>query len=279
MSHSLTYGAAYQPAAAGRMYTGAMTPRHRSARAIVILLSLFLLPVSLIPSTWGTFFHYPLLPPIWWTENFLLIFAALVLIYKLLTGSRMATATFRFLLVPILLLGLWQIISLAWNGRDADMRIYSLSQSLLMVAAVLSGTILASGLDATQRLRLARWLVWLVGGIVSVYAGLSLVFPGWRPSYDWLNVSTKGLSFIRMYGPLGTSTTLNFVLLPMLGICVGMLFLPRTWKPIWIAAALFFTGCIVLTGSRGGVVSFAAFCVLLLPAVRIRSMMFHLERF
>lgn len=274
MNNTAVYGAAYQSGMTQWAYPALTAPGRRSARSVIVLLSLFLLPVSLIPSTKGTFFHFPLLPHIWWTENLLLIFALLVLLYKFFTGSRIATSTFWFLLAPMLLLGLWQIASLTWNDRDANMRIYSLSQSLLMCAAVLSGTILASGMGTNERIRLARWLVLIVGGIVSVYAGLSVLFPGWRPSYDWVRSSTKGLGFIRMYGPLGTSTTLNFVLLPMLGICVGMLFLPRTWKPVWIAASLFFTGCIVLTGSRGGLISFAAFCVLLLPAVRIRSMMF-----
>lgn len=274
MADSLTYGAAYQPRASAWMNPGVSARRQRSARPVIVLLSLFLLPISLVPSTWGITFHFPLLPNLWWAENFLVIFVAFALVYKLLTGSRVATSTFRFFLAPVLVLGLWQIFSLFWNHRDSDMRIYSFCQSLLMCAAVISGTILVSGLDTAQRLRLARWLVWIVGGIVSVYAGLSLIFPGWRPSYEWVNPNTKGLSFIRMYGPLGTSTTLNFLLLPLLGICVGMLFLPRTWKPVWITAALFFTACIVLTGSRGGLISFAAFCVLLLPAVRIRSMMF-----
>jgi hypothetical protein len=246
----------------------------RSAWNTVILLALFLLPVSLVPATWGTFFRIPPLPYIWWTENLLLMFAVVVLALKFLTGSRISLSTRRWLLTPMLALTLWQIISLVWNERDRDMRLYSFTQSLLMCAAVVAGTLLASGMSTIERLRLARWLTWLVGGVVAVYAGLSLVFPGWRPSYDYADLSTKGLSFIRMYGPLGTSTTLNFVLLPMLGICVGMLFLPQSWKPVWAAAAIFFSGCVVLTGSRGGLLSFAVFCVLLLPSLRLRSVVF-----
>ena len=58
----------------------------RSAWNIVVLLSLFLLPVSLIPSTWVTFYHFPLLPYVWWTENAVLIFAFIVLAAKFMTG-------------------------------------------------------------------------------------------------------------------------------------------------------------------------------------------------
>ncbi len=268
------YGVAYQSGIRQPAYPAFVVPTRHSARGVIVLLALFLLPVSLIPSTWGTFFHIPLLPYIWWTENVLLLFALLVIAYKFLTGSRICTSTFRWLVAPMMLLGLWQTVSLIWNQRDAGMRLYSFSQSLLMCAAVISATILASGMSTIERLRLARRLVWVVGGIMAVYMGLSLVFPNWRPSYDWVDPSSKGLSFIRMFGPLGTSTTLNFALLPLLGISVGMMFLPHTWKPVWALAALFFSSCIVLTGSRGGLVSFVAFCVLLLPAVRIRSMMF-----
>lgn len=269
-----TYGMPSQAGLHGYGAYATHAPSRRSAWNIVILLTLFLVPVSLLPSTWGTFFHFPLLPYVWWTENALLIFAVIVLAAKFLTGAKIRTSTIRWLLIPMLLLGLWQTISLAWNDRERDLRLYSFVQSLLMVAAVLAGAMLASGLSWVERLRLARWLVVVLGGIVAVYVGLSVIFPGWRPSYDWVDPSSKGLSFIRLFGPLGTSTTLNFVLLPLLGVCVGMMFLPHAWKPVWGLAALFFSACIVLTGSRGGLMSFAAFCILLLPSLRIRSFVF-----
>jgi hypothetical protein len=247
-----------------------------SAWSILILLACFLLPVSLVPSTWGTFFRVPPLPYIWWTDNLLLAFGIVVVGFRLLGGSgaRIHASTRRWFLLPSLTLGIWQTMSLAWNDRDGFMTLYSFQQSLLMCSALLAGTMLTSGLGLGERLRLARWLAVLVSWIVAVYAGLSFVFPAWRPSYEWSDLSTKGLNFIRLFGPLGTSTTLNFALTPVLGVCVGMLFLPRTWKLFWGGLALFVVACIVATGSRGGLVSFAAFCLLLLVSLRLRSILF-----
>ncbi len=247
-----------------------------SARGIMLLLNCFLLPVSLIPASWGSSFQIPPLPYLWWTDNVLLVFVALVMGFRLVFGSaaRVSRSTKRWFLLPLFALGCWQLVSVAWNGRDGFMRWYSVAQTLLMGSAVLSGILLASGLALGERLRLARWLVVSVGGVVAVYVGLSVVFPTWRPSYDSVDLSTKGLGFIRVFGPLGTSTTLNFMLLPVLGVCVGMLFLPQTWKLIWGGISLFILACIVLTGSRGGLVSFAAFCVLLLLSLRLRSILY-----
>lgn len=266
------YGLPYQAGAGYVPYAPAVPISQRSAKGALILLGLFLLPVSLIPWSRGEMFRVPPFPPIWWTEHALMAFCFLVLGLKFLTGARLRSSTVRWLLAPMILLGIWQMISIAWNDRDTEMRLYSFAQSMLMCAAVMAGVVIVSGMNPIERLRFARGLVWLVGGIIAVYVSLSLVFPAWRPSYAYMDSTTPSLGYIRLLGPLGTSTTLNFVLIPLLGVCVGMLFLPRSWKGFWIVAALFFAASIILTGSRGGLLSLAAFCVLLLPALRIRSM-------
>lgn len=266
------YGLPYQAGAGFVPYAPAVPISQRSAKGALILLGLFLLPVSLIPWSRGEMFRVPPFPPIWWTEHALMAFCFLVLSLKFLTGARLRSSTVRWLLAPMILLGIWQMISIAWNDRDTEMRLYSFAQSTLMCAAVMTGVVIVSGMNPIERLRFARGLVWLVGGIIAVYVSLSLVFPAWRPSYAYMDSTTRSLGFIRLLGPLGTSTTLNFVLLPLLGVCVGMLFLLRSWKGFWIVAALFFAASVILTGSRGGLLSLAAFCVLLLPALRIRSM-------
>jgi len=42
---------------------------------LAALLSVFLLPVSLVPSTYGFMFRIPPLPIAWWTDYLVLIFA------------------------------------------------------------------------------------------------------------------------------------------------------------------------------------------------------------
>jgi len=205
-----------------------------------------------------------------------LIFAGVVVLFRVFGEfSYGIDRSCKFwVLVPVLLLGGWQIVSITWNDRDADMRWYSLLQSLLMCAALTSGVLLASGLPFASRVRLARWVAMVVTAITAVYAGLSFVFPGWRPSASGMDIATQGLGFIRLFGPLGTATTLNFILTPILGLCVGMMFLPRTFKPFWAVMSLFIVVCILATGSRGGLVCFAALAFFLVVRVRLRSLLF-----
>lgn len=238
----------------------------------------FLLAVSLIPATRGIMFRMPPLPMVWWKVNLMLMFAVVVVLFRWLGGyrCRLSRSTRRWFLMPILLLGLWQVISLAWNGQESLMRQYSFVQSVAMCAAVLSGVLLTSGLAYTTRMRVGRGLTLLIAFVVAVYMGLSFVFPGWRPSTAWVDRTTGTLGFIRVFGPLGTATTLNFVLVPALGFSIGMLVRPNSIKIYWSAASLFFIVAILSTGSRGGLVSLAAFAILLVLSLRLRSILFLL---
>ena len=76
--------------------------------------------------------------------------------------------------------------------------------------------------DGPSRRRFARLVTLLLGGIVAVYVMLSFVFPSWRLSAAWANLITPALGFIRVYGPLGSSTTLNLVLVPALAVSLGV---------------------------------------------------------
>lgn len=248
----------------------------RSGWIAAAFLSAFILPVSFVPSSRGLVFEIPALPTMWWTDNLLLLFALSVVPIRWLGGaSRMPKRTTRRWFVwPLLLLGMWQVVSLAWNGRDATMRHYSFVQSLCMCAAVCSGVWLASGLPHATRLQLARGTTLLIAFVIAVYMGLSFVFPSWRPSAEWRDLTTPSLGFIRVYGPLGTATTLNFLLLPVLGFCVGMSFVPSLGRLIWMGLAVFFILAILATGSRGGVLGLSTFAVLIAAAIRVRAVLF-----
>lgn len=244
-----------------------------SPTMVVFLLAIFLLPVALWPASYGRFFRIPPLPPLWWSDNLLLPFLLLALAARSLgwIAPALNRSTWRWLLLPMGMLGFWQTISLVWNGRDGFMRSYSFVQSLLMCAAVAVAVALTSGLSRVARFRALRNASLMIMAIVLIYAMLSVAVPGWRPSAGSVDREAQGLGFIRIMGPLGTPVTLNFMLTPLLGVCVGMLFLPGTIKIFWMLAGLFIMACIVGTGSRGGLVSFAAFAVLLMLALRLRA--------
>jgi hypothetical protein len=277
---ALTFQRLREPLVRQSFYRGAAVEFRDSGATATILaiLLLFLLPVSLIPSTRGILFRLYPLPTAWWTDNLVVIFAVSVLVLRLLGpfSRPIARSTRRWLLLPILALGLWQTISLTWNGRDGFMRSYSFLQSLFMCAAVLSGVLLASGLSGPTRFRVGRGITLFIAFIAAVYGGLSFIFPSWRPSTAWMDRTTLSLGFIRVFGPLGGATTLNFVLTPALGFSVGMALRPGMVRLFWGATSVFFVAAIVLTGSRGGLVSLAAFTAILVVSLRLRSLAFLL---
>jgi hypothetical protein len=233
---------------------------------------MFILPVSLIPATRGIFVRLPPFPNAWWTVYFLVIFAAAALLFRFLGFSRRVhRSTFWLFLVPILLLGTWQLISLSWNGQDNYLRLYSFLQSVCMCAAIIGAVSVGSGLSFPHRMRIASGLTILIAFVVFVYVGLSFIFPSLRPSHDYMDRTAEGLGFIRIFGPLGKSTTLNFIILPALGYSLGKVFVPSSTRLLWLLLTLFFVGCIVSTGSRGGILCLATFTLLLLLFGRLRA--------
>lgn len=267
-----------RPSIGFRSHGSAGLAIHRapSGQGILFVLLLFLVPVSLLPSTRGFLFRLFPLPRAWWSDNLVFIFALCLLALRLMGAfpRPVARSTRRWYLFPVLALAAWQTISLLWDGRDWFMRSYSFMQSLLMVSAILSGVLLVSGFSDATRIRFGRGLTLFIAFVAAVYGGLSFVFPSWRPSYAWVDRTTRTLGFIRVFGPLGTATTLNFILLPALGFCVGMFFQRGVTRVFWGAMSLFFITMIVLTGSRGGLLSFISFCLLMLLSLRIRSIVY-----
>lgn len=255
-------------------HDAAMILRSRpSAWSILILLACFLLPVSLIPSTWGRTIPVPLIGPVWWTDAFMLVFATAAMTLRLLGffSYRSERTTRRRVLYPFLTLGLWQSVSVAWNGREAALKPYSVLESALMCGTVLAAVSLGSGLGDLHRRRFARLVTLLLGGIVFSYIILSFIFPGWRPSAAWSNLVTPSLGFIRAFGPLGSSTTLNFILVPALGLSIGALLSRCSLKSWWAGASVFFVIAVLATGSRGGLVCLAGFTLALVIALGVRS--------
>jgi len=245
-----------------------------SPRFLFFLLALFLVPVAFVPATRGFFVHIPPLPQAWWTVYLILLFGAVTLTVRWLGfAQRIARPTRLYLVIPFALLGLWQMVSVLWNGQPVAVRLYSCMQSLAMCSAVLGAVWLCSGLSLEARIRLGTRLTMLIGAIVFVYGGLSFVFPSLRPSSTWMDRTAEGLGFVRIFGPLGRSTTLNFAILPALGFSFGMVFLRPGKRALWILLTLFFTSCILATGSRGGILCLATFGMLLLIWGRSRAVL------
>jgi len=138
-----------------------------------------------------------------------------------------------------------------------------------MVLPVLTAVLLVSGLSYINRMKVVCWLVLILTFIMFVYMGLSFAFPGLRPSTAWIDRLAPGLGFIRVFGPLSPSTSLNFILFPILGFTTGLLFIPGRSKAFWgfITFVIFVT--IIGTGSRGAILCMVAFVLLLLVALRV----------
>lgn len=228
----------------------------------LILLLIFVLPVALIPSTRGTFVNLPFLPPLWWTVYALFVFSLCVFVWRGLVSSLAPDRrTMLHFLAPAALLAVWQCVSLAWNGQDMDLRRYSFIQTAGMMGALSTGALLCSGLPWSARLRVARGVTLMVVFVIAIYAGLSFFHPGLRPSEAWMDRTSEGLGFTRVFGPLGTATTLNFILLPSLGFSFGMAAGYALHRVTWTIVTVFLFLCILATGSRMGILGIACFAL------------------
>lgn len=243
---------------------------------VATLIACFLVPVSLIPASRGYFFNIPPLPTVWWTTNLIVVFGGLAVVARpLIRPSRaISKFTFRWLLYPMILLAGWQCISTLWNGQDWLLTSYSIFQSVAMVSSVAAGVLLVSGMSVENRLRLGCYVVYLLAIIFLVYLALSFVVPSWRPSADAIDRADVTLGFIRLFGPLGKATSLLFVLLPALGFCLGMAFVPGRSRTFWMGFSFYFFAVTLATGSRGALVCIAAFVVCLVISVRVRAAWF-----
>lgn len=242
-----------------------------SATALIALIALFLLPKSLVASSWGRYIPLPLGLHIWWTQMWFIVlaFTAVLIRGSGMFSNRILKSTKRWYLMPILFLGLLQIISLTWNGRSTLERGYSFLQTVYMCAPVLTAVMLVSGLSYANRIKVVYGVVIILTFVFLVYLGLSFLFPGLRPSASWMYRIVPGLGFIRVFGPLGKSTTLNFILFPALGFAIGMLFVPGHSKGFWGLITFIIFTTIVGTGSRGAVLCMAAFGILILVTLRV----------
>jgi O-antigen ligase len=242
-----------------------------SAAGLIALIAVFLLPKSLVAATWGRYIPLPFGLYIWWSQMWFLVFALMVVLARGLGmfSGRISKSTKRWYLVPILLLGLLQITSLMWNGRPPLEKGYSFLQTVYMCAPVLTAVLLVSGLSYANRIKVACGVVLILTFVVLVYMGLSFAFPELRPSTAWMYRIVPGLGFIRVFGPLGKATTLNFILFPVLGFTTGMLFVPGYSKTFWGLITFVIFATIVGTGSRGAVLCMAAFGILILVTLRV----------
>jgi|GEM_PF-5759140 len=242
-----------------------------SPMMLVMLMTVFLLIASMIPSTKN--FWVPLSYGFYLRSGraLILVFAGIVVLAKILGifSYHISKDTKRKFLAPILLLGLLQIISLAWNGQDGIHKGYSFLQTVFMCAPVLTAVLMVSGLSYYSRIKVASWLTIILVFIFCVYISMSFLFPGLRPSAAWLDRAVPTLGFIRVFGPLGGSTSLNFVILPALGFSVGQLFVPSRSKILWGAITAILLIAAIGTGSRGAVLCLGAFCILILLTLRI----------
>ncbi|MHC4693734.1 MAG: O-antigen ligase family protein [Planctomycetota bacterium] len=248
-----------------------MVDERPSATALIALIAFFLLPKSLVASTWGRYIPLPLGLHIWWSQMWFIVLAFTVVVARGLGmfSNGISKSTKRWYLMPILLLGFLQIISLSWNGRSTLERGYSFLQTVYMCVPVLTAVLLFSGLSYANRIKVVSGVIIILTFVILVYLGLSFVFPGLRPSAPWIHRIVPGLGFIRVFGPLGKATTLNFILFPALGFTTGMLFVPGHSKGFWGLVTFVIFVTIVGTGSRGAVLCMAAFGILILVTLRI----------
>jgi hypothetical protein len=232
-------------------------------KMLIMFIAIFVLLKSLIPATRTFWVPLPFGFYLRSEMALMLVFAGIVVLGRILSifSYRISKVTKNKLLIPILLLGLLQTISMAWNGQDGLHKGYSLLETVFMCTSVLAAVLLVSGLSYVNRMKVASWLAIILTFVFLVYMGLSFLFPGLRPSAAWLSRLVPTLGFIRVFGPLGAATTLNFILFPVLGFTAGQLFIPNRSKMFWGLITFFTFSVIISTGSRGAVLCLAAFFV------------------
>lgn len=246
--------------------SGANRAQDRStALGVLAFLALFIVPVAFTPATRGRLLTIPPFPNAWWTDYLVLLFGLLAVVYRFAIHTRpVQRSTLVWYVAPFVILGVWQMFSTLWDGQPSEYVSYSIMQSVCMCAAIVGAAFLCSGLSLESRVRVLIGLTLLVAVILFVYFGLSFLFPSFRPSHDEIDRTAAGLGFIRVFGPLGKSTVLNFIIVPALGFCVGMSFLRTRARSYWLLLAIYFIGCAVSTGSRGGLLCLASYGALVL---------------
>lgn len=234
-----------------------LSPTNAPLGFLTALAMLVFLAVSLVPASYGRYFPLTDDVDIYWHNLLLFAFFGLLLGTRILYISRwrITSAAWWKLLVPFVALGVWQLLSISWNDREPVLRAYSALQSVNMIVAVTSGVLLISGMAMQQRQKLILRLSLIFVAVGIVYMLLSFAFPSLRPSHEWRDRTATGLGFIRVHGPLGTSTTLLYVLSIVLGFGLGNLMGLGSRR--WGLLITIFGGLMLLgTGSRGGLLCF-----------------------
>jgi len=250
-----------------------------STRTLVFILSVFLLYKCLLPATKTHFRALPFGLYIY-DKEIAAVFLALIIGFVRLfnrSRSRISIQTKRKILMPLLLLGLFQVISMAWNGRQEIMyQAYSLLQVFMMCAAVFAAVMFISGLTYASRIYVVTRLVLILVFVLMVYMGLSFLFPSLRPSTAWMERTEYTLGFIRVFGPLAPASTLSFALFPALGYAISMLFMSGRSKGFWGAITLIVLIGIIGTGSRAAVLGLGSFVFVFMLVSKVRSLVFVL---
>ena len=237
---------------------------------IIYIFFAFLLMKSLVPATKGTFIPFPLGFYIWWSDLLLLLLCLLVVFHSLFNDCKYLQPfkTTRWYFMLIMFFGIYQIFSILWNEKSSIERGYSILQSSLMLSSVFISVLLFSGLIYSRRLKFISYLVVILAFVLSVYICLSFILPEVRPSFSYMDRTLKELGYIRVFGPLAPSTTINIILFPLLGFTIGMIFLPNKSRLFWSTLTIIYIISIIGTGSRGAVISGGIFCMLTLLSLR-----------
>lgn len=228
--------------------------------SLLFVFSLFLLLKCMVPATRGRYIPFLWSTYIWWSEILFIGLTLIMVFYRFFPGlPRISKDTKRKVLIPILLLGFLQIISMLWNGQGSIERAYSFIQSFMMCSAIFAAVFFISGRNFTDRQRIVFRLAMILVFVILVYIGLSFVFPSFRPSAAYRERTEYTLGFIRVFGPLAPASTLSFVLLPVLSYSISMLFVPGKYRVFWITLVLIALVGIVGTGSRAGILGLMMF--------------------
>lgn len=242
-------------------------------KGLLFIFSLFLLLKCLVPASKGRYIPFLWGSYIWWSEVLFIGLALIMVCYRLFSGlPRISKDTKHKVLIPILLLGLFQVISMSWNGQGKIEKAYSLIQSVMMCSAVLAVVFFISGRTFADRQRIIFRLTMILIFVILVYMGLSFLFPSLRPSSAYMERTVYTLGFIRVFGPLAPSSTLSFALFPALSYSISMLFVPGKSKLFWITAILIALVGIVGTGSRASILGLMMFVFVFVLVYKIGAL-------
>lgn len=228
-----------------------------------------LLPGTKNPYYWFAGFQVRL------TEVVLIAMGFVFILVKLFFGRSIpcSKSTKRFFLYPLFVLGLFEIISLAWGDVEGIRRLMS-TRVLYMWSSLIAPVLVISGLPQERRHLFMNLFSFFLAFVILIYIGLSFWFPSLRPSYPYVERFEVTLGWIRVSGPLFGAATMGVVVLPVIAYCAAPFLVQGAGKVLWLTLAILFIVATVLSGSRAALLGVGFLLVLLALAFSRKAMKF-----